>query len=369
LLPLERGSEPVGTLDACWEDALALLRRQMTQATFDSWLRGTYPLGQQNGPSTRLASGHSPLRIAVRNELAKEWLDNRLRETVQRAVSTVLGQPVTLAFEVVATSPPAPPLDQAEDPPPAEPPTALSASPLSRLDYPQLWNDTGFAKVHHYHNIFWRRYLGRAFELWLYLQSRPLTKADLAVGWTPARKFRFRELARALRAGVNSVRGAEENCYFLRTTIEVGQPLRTCCSRFAEAKWQAAPAGEPPRCMHWRTGWLEILYQEGLLAVEEIKAGSRARARSHSLRLQVWRVLPLLTPAQVSRFSEQEQEQHERWLEKYGHLAGVTLDRWEAEPARSLVRSMTQPDYATGRTLHEAYEPNTLAGKTNGSIL
>ena len=360
MLPLERGSEPAGTLAACWEDVLALLRQQMTQATFDNCLRDTHPLGQQNGPSTRFASGHSTLRVAVRNELAKEWLDNRLRETVQRTLASVVGEAVPLEFVVVAPAQ-APlvdgplPRDSAPEPPP------WAGSPLAHLDYPHLWNNTGFAKIHHYHNIFWRRYLGRAFELWLYLQARPLTKADLAFGWTPARKFRFRELARALRAGVNSVRGAEENCYYLRTTVEIGQPLASCCGRFAEAQWQAGP---PPRCMHWRTGWLEILYKEGLLAVEEVKASGKS-PRSHSLQVQVWRVLPLLTSWQVSRLSEPEQEQHERWLEKYGHLAGVTPDSWEAETAHSLVRSMTQPDYEAGRTLHGTYEPNTLAGKEN----
>src|SRR5690606_23025240 len=106
-----------------------------------------------------------PLRIAVRSELAKEWLDNRLRETVERTVSTVLGQPVSLAFEVVCPPPPEPALAPEEAP--ALPPAPLAVSPLAGLDYPHLWNDTGFSKLHHYHNIFWRRYLGRAFELWL----------------------------------------------------------------------------------------------------------------------------------------------------------------------------------------------------------
>jgi len=332
-----------------WPQALEQLQRQMTRATFEQWLQHTRLLDHADGV----------YRIAVQSEQAQEWLQHRLRETVERTLANLVGEPVSVEF-VVAAAPVATPPDPT---PAAGPPTGDDPSLLSQIDYQQLWNSTGFIKLDHYANIFWRRYLGRAFDLWLYLQSKPMSRHHLAQGWTPSKKFRFRELARALKASVNSIKGAEENCYYLRLAADLGQPFSDCCGRFQEVRWEPAlrqAQDEAPRCMHWRTGWLEILFAEKLLAVEEIK--SPDKPRSHSLKLQVWRILPLLTPWQVGHLSEVEQERHDRWVERYGHLAQppVSLEAWEAETAPTLVPLMTSPPYDLGRTNFDVYQPNTL---------
>jgi hypothetical protein len=334
-----------------WQKTLDQLRLQMTRATFDTWLQGTGVVSTE--------ADH--YQIAVKNEMAQEWLDKRLHETVQRTLKNFAGEAATVEFVVAAEPllslcPPCPPC------PPQDAPFQYAlpqdSSALAQVDYQQLWNSTGFIKLDHYANTFWRRYLGRAFELWLYLQSHPMSREYLEQGWTPSRKYRFREMAQALKASPNSVKGAEENCYYLRLAAELDQPLTTCCGRFHEVRWE--PNSERSRCMHWRTGWLEMLFAEGLVAVEEVKSPHKPRA--HVLKLQAWRILPLLTPFQVSRLSEGEQERHDRWLEKYGHLATppVTLRCWEAETARSLVPLLTEPPYKRGRTNFDIYQPNTL---------
>lgn len=327
-----------------WHKTLAQLKLQMTRATFEAWLQGTVLLEYTDGV----------YRIAVKNKMAQDWLEHRLLDQVQRTLANIAGEAVTVEF-VVAQCPtplvtPAPFAAPLLAPP--------SASPLAAVDYQQLWNSTGFIKLDHYANIFWRRYLGRAFDLWLYLQAKPMSREYLQQGWTPSRKFRFREVAQSLKASPNSVKGAAENCYYLRLAADLGRPLAACCNRFAEAHWQ--PQDTAPRCLHWRTGWLEVLFAEKLLAVAEVKAADKPR--SHLLQLQVWRILPILTPFQVSRLSESEQERHDRWLEQYGHLAQppLTLTTWEAEPARTLVPLLTEPPYERGRTNFDIYQPNTL---------
>jgi hypothetical protein len=60
-----------------WQTTLADLERQMTRATFDSWLRGTGPLRAEAGT----------LVIGVRGEQAKQWIEGRLRQTIDRAAA------------------------------------------------------------------------------------------------------------------------------------------------------------------------------------------------------------------------------------------------------------------------------------------
>ncbi len=80
--------------EAIWAETQSELRRQMTRATYDAVIQGTVLLGQEN----------NVYWIGVQTEMAKEWLENRLRDVVQRCLSTVVGLPVTVKFTVRSDS-------------------------------------------------------------------------------------------------------------------------------------------------------------------------------------------------------------------------------------------------------------------------
>jgi len=62
--------------DVWWEEKLEEMNGQMTDATFDAWLKGT----------TVSERGEVRIVIAVANEQAKEWLEHRLRPVIERTV-------------------------------------------------------------------------------------------------------------------------------------------------------------------------------------------------------------------------------------------------------------------------------------------
>ncbi|MDH7472921.1 MAG: DnaA N-terminal domain-containing protein [Anaerolineae bacterium] len=76
---------------ALWAQALHELRFQMTRATFETWLQGTYIADVQGDVIT----------IAVRSEYARDWLENRLLPLVQRTLTGLLGRPVNVQVMVM----------------------------------------------------------------------------------------------------------------------------------------------------------------------------------------------------------------------------------------------------------------------------
>jgi hypothetical protein len=77
--------------EALWTETQLVLRRQMTRATYEAIIQGTMLLGQEG--NTYLIGAHT--------EIAKEWLENRLHDIVQRALSSVVGEDVTIEFELI----------------------------------------------------------------------------------------------------------------------------------------------------------------------------------------------------------------------------------------------------------------------------
>ena len=77
--------------EAVWSEVQAVLRHQMTRATFDAIIQPTVLL-QRTGDQ---------YIVGVRSEMAQEWLENRLRDIVQRALSSVVAAPVEIKFELV----------------------------------------------------------------------------------------------------------------------------------------------------------------------------------------------------------------------------------------------------------------------------
>jgi len=76
--------------DVIWSETLSVLRGQMTKAMFDGVMRGTQLMGVDNGVYV----------IKVATDMARDWLDNRLKNVVQRALTSVIGSSVEIEFQI-----------------------------------------------------------------------------------------------------------------------------------------------------------------------------------------------------------------------------------------------------------------------------
>ena len=77
-----------------WQAALGQLQLEMPKTTFDTWVRGTTLLTHEDGSYV----------IGVNNAYAKDWLENRLRATIQRTLGGIVGRTVEVRFVVWTTS-------------------------------------------------------------------------------------------------------------------------------------------------------------------------------------------------------------------------------------------------------------------------
>jgi len=73
-----------------WEQALGQLQLEMNKATFDTWVRDSVFLAFENGI----------FRIGAPNELAKDWLKDRLTGVVKKILTGIVGNPVEIQFLV-----------------------------------------------------------------------------------------------------------------------------------------------------------------------------------------------------------------------------------------------------------------------------
>jgi hypothetical protein len=78
-----------------WQATLGQLQLQMNKAAFDTWLRGTEVLSCENGEDATAA-----FTINVRNNYAKDWLEQRLLPTITRTLTDIYGQPSEITFQV-----------------------------------------------------------------------------------------------------------------------------------------------------------------------------------------------------------------------------------------------------------------------------
>jgi hypothetical protein len=84
---------PPSVNEAIWSETQSVLRRQMTRATYDAVLQSTELIGRENNIYI----------VGVQTEMAKEWLENRLRDIVQRALASVVGTSVKVEFRLMNT--------------------------------------------------------------------------------------------------------------------------------------------------------------------------------------------------------------------------------------------------------------------------
>ncbi len=81
--------------EAAWKATLGELELQMTKATFNTWLKD----------ARLLACEEDEYVIAVRNDYAKDWLENRLHDTIVRTLTAMAGNRVTVRFVVWSDEP------------------------------------------------------------------------------------------------------------------------------------------------------------------------------------------------------------------------------------------------------------------------
>ncbi len=97
-----------------WSAALGELQLQMTQATFETWLRD----------STFLRYDDGTFVVAVKNGYAKDWLEHRLAGTIKRTLARLSDRTVDVKFVVGAETGPS----EGADPPLLEGASHLSHS-------------------------------------------------------------------------------------------------------------------------------------------------------------------------------------------------------------------------------------------------
>jgi chromosomal replication initiator protein len=78
-----------------WKATLGELELQMTKATFNTWLKDTRLLTCEDGEYV----------IGVRNDYAKDWLENRLQGAITRTLSAIVDESVRVRFTVGDSGP------------------------------------------------------------------------------------------------------------------------------------------------------------------------------------------------------------------------------------------------------------------------
>lgn len=371
-----------------WKDTLAQLQLQMPRATFDTWVKDTCLVAAEDGHYT----------IATKSAYAQDWLQNRLFDTIRRSLAHITGRSDIQLTIIVEESPPsdtpAPEAivsaseggaidNQAEQPgappgsvtSPATEATEAEIKFVSTTSFYRLKMDMGFwLPEFPYDQTFWFRhwkrgayFLRRRLEShWLerYAKKEQRDLEDPANHWTSAFRVRYREMARWLGLKkAELISGGEVECHKCYLARLKEKPLTTCCGDHPFHDWRQAEDGSF-HCYYWRPGMLHRLYDEQAITIEIIKPSDQPRA--HQVWLQVWRVLPFLTPAQMGTHDPLTGKEHEVWMQRFGQdRFGLSLNQWEEFQADKHIPLM--PGHQEGQKLHGEPEANPFApaGHTN----
>jgi hypothetical protein len=257
-----------------WPAALGELQLQMTQATFDAWLRDSRLVRYEDGVFV----------VGVKNNYAKDWIENRLLHVIKRTLARLTGQEVEIEFSVlpeaeIAGQSRTQPLAEIPMPGPGE-----VAIQVVQFDPTKR----GYLMTPHYAVRFWQPYLTPVpFGLWMTLCS---------YAYTSIRDERW-----------PSVEMIADICAKGNRSAILGRNER----RGRTAQTGAATILERENIIqHWTTG-----------------AGRETR---HWFR--VLESLPLLTPAQVQALPSRLQEAHERFIMK----SKIDFDEWQRLTAPTL---------------------------------
>lgn len=307
--------------EVAWKATLGELEHQMTKATFNTWLKDTRLADASNGTAV----------VAVRNDYARQWLDARLRETIERTLSTIAGRDMVIEFVVVEEVIVPNGRHQMEPPPNFEPdddnlprriePKADNNSsdeipPDLNLDLSEetgsspvvLSGDQGslgpdqasieiyssdptswYFKVSHYAQRFWRPYLGLIpFSLWELLGSYYFFVRTTNSEWPTIEML------------------ADSLGYGNRYTI-FGR---------AEAKGRKAQEGA-----------IEVLIRERIAYYWTV-----GKERRVAYKFRVRDNLMMLTPYQVRQLSPRKQVEHAEYIR---YFKDFEVEDWEKITAKS----------------------------------
>ncbi len=124
-----------------WKATLGELELQMTKATFNTWLKDARLLSHEEGVYV----------IGVNNDYAKDWLENRLKETILRVLTSVAGHNAEIRFVVWS--------DELITPPPAVLSiTGLSKTQAGKDEASPASQTNGRSRIAHSENSFSNRF-------------------------------------------------------------------------------------------------------------------------------------------------------------------------------------------------------------------
>jgi len=264
--------------NALWEAALGELSSQMTQATFDTWLRGSRCVGCEDGVVV----------VAVKSELAQDWLENRLQAMITRTLARVAKRVVGVRFVVEEDVVPGPsPRRGGEQEDPSPSPTGEGESgavPAEERGFvvPEFDVHTaGWFPVSEYECRFWAPLLGRVgWRVWEIVRKADRRKKKTE--WTPVQRWTAPALAEQVPCGRQALVGVKRRVD-------------------GEEEW------------HHHPGAFERLVEERAATVEK-----RGKMRHTTYWISVRVRLGLLRPDQVARLAARLQVQHDRWLAEHG---------------------------------------------------
>lgn len=84
-----RGNEPIDP-HAIWQMLLSEFALQMPSATFNTWVRDTWVIAYEDGEFI----------IGLPNAYARDWLENRLRNKIKRALGSLIHRSVQVQFRI-----------------------------------------------------------------------------------------------------------------------------------------------------------------------------------------------------------------------------------------------------------------------------
>ena len=281
--------------DDLWAAVLGELKLQMTEPTFDAWLRNT----------TGTVEGER-LTVAVKNGYAKDWLESRLLTTVERTVARVAGKTLGIVFRV-----------DGEAPSPAPAPRREEEEEVSELDQDlpadcrfsvELVNfdptSTGFVMTSNYAWQYWQPYLSTIER-----DRGARTRVAWCL-WNTLRAF----------PAAWSNRGRPE-----WPSIQTLADMVVCSRKRITGR---APRGQGENLRQGFPGALEILEDEYIVWLHRSGTGAEML---YSFR--VLDNLPLLTPIQVAKLTLLLQERHAREMAR----CKLDYDEWEQLTLPSLL--------------------------------
>ncbi|MEM7028003.1 MAG: hypothetical protein AAF629_00315 [Chloroflexota bacterium] len=325
-----------------WAEASPVLATKMTKGTYDHNLKS----------ATLAENGTDHFTLFLANDLVRDWVENRLDGIIRQTLSNVADRPIKITYDIIANQTLS---GQKPDP------ITTKLDWAADVDWRNIQNKS-YMPLSTYAVHFWQPWLNqrnaRTFALWLAIRGddkRIGAAHDSFVDfWTPPRTFRISKLAGEIgsKNSTTSLTGRFAPCNRCYKALQAEEPLKQCCGHHKPSQWKQL-AEDKRMCQYWSVGAFESLQEAGLLAVD----ANVGQTKKHSLKLQVWMLLPVLTPQQVDTLPQTLQNEHRLWLASYGHFFDLSEERWDTIELPTLLSCL--PHYQEKRQLG-TYEWNKI---------